>query len=96
MYCLQKRRGQEYKSGETVLISLISLETSSVPPKIKDKAFLFFAPLASVFARASLGGTLEVIDYDRQRVILSNDKYGCTGYSASLANSKEMTVQVGN
>lgn len=38
--------------------------------------------LASVYTRASFGGTLEVIDYDHQCVIWSNDNHGCTGYSA--------------
>ncbi|KAJ5111899.1 hypothetical protein NUU61_001529 [Penicillium alfredii] len=43
------------------------------------------AILSGVFIGASLGGSLEVIDQDRQCVIWSNDNHGCTGYSASFA-----------
>ncbi|CAG7957021.1 unnamed protein product [Penicillium nalgiovense] len=38
--------------------------------------------LASAYARASLGGTLEIIDIDKKCAIWSNDNHGCTGSSA--------------
>lgn len=38
--------------------------------------------LASIYASASLGGTLEVIDYNGQCLVYSAGNYGCTGYSA--------------
>lgn len=47
-------------------------------------AFSIFLLLTSVYIRAALGGSLTVIDYDRQCVIWSDDNYGCTGHSASF------------
>ncbi|CAG7991084.1 unnamed protein product [Penicillium nalgiovense] len=38
--------------------------------------------LASVYARATLGGTLEIIDIDNKCAIWSYDNHGCTGSSA--------------
>ncbi|KAI2697362.1 hypothetical protein CBS147339_9965 [Penicillium roqueforti] len=46
--------------------------------------FSIFLLLASVYIRAALGGSLTVIDYDRQCVIWSDDNYGCTGHSSSF------------
>ena len=43
-----------------------------------------FILLASLYASASLGGTLEVIDNNGQCLIYSADNHGCTGYSASF------------
>lgn len=42
------------------------------------------ALLVIAYARSSFGSALEVIDYDGQCVMWSNDNYGCTGYSASF------------
>ncbi|KAJ5642525.1 hypothetical protein N7490_006703 [Penicillium lividum] len=42
------------------------------------------AILVIAYARSSFGSALEVIDYDGQCVMWSNDNYGCTGYSASF------------
>ncbi|CAG8128714.1 unnamed protein product [Penicillium nalgiovense] len=47
--------------------------------------FSIFLLLASVYIRAALGGSLTVIDYDRQCVIWSNDNYSCTGHSSSFS-----------
>ncbi|KAJ5685100.1 hypothetical protein N7536_007719 [Penicillium majusculum] len=47
-------------------------------------AFTIFLLFASVYIRAALGGALKVIDYDRQRVIWSDNNHRCTGYSASF------------
>ncbi|CAG8134025.1 unnamed protein product [Penicillium nalgiovense] len=47
-------------------------------------AFCIFLLLTSAYIRAALGGSLTVIDYDRQCVIWSDDNYGCTGHSASF------------
>ena len=45
----------------------------------------FFLLLASIYARAALGGALKVIDFDRQCVIWSGDNSGCCmGLSASF------------
>ncbi|KAI1828777.1 hypothetical protein DTO027I6_10285 [Penicillium roqueforti] len=38
--------------------------------------------LASAYVRASIGGTLEIIDIDNQCAIWSYDNHGCTGSSA--------------
>ncbi|CAI7607026.1 unnamed protein product [Penicillium palitans] len=38
--------------------------------------------LASAYSRVSLGGTLEMIDIDKQCAIWSYDNHGCTGSSA--------------
>jgi hypothetical protein len=38
--------------------------------------------LASVYARATLGGTLEIINIDNKCAIWSYDNHGCTGSSA--------------
>jgi hypothetical protein len=38
--------------------------------------------LASVYARATLGGTLEIIEIDNKCAIWSYDNHGCTGSSA--------------
>ncbi|KAJ5471535.1 hypothetical protein N7530_008892 [Penicillium desertorum] len=46
--------------------------------------FSILVLLAWAHARASFGGTLEVIDYDHQCVIWSNDNHGCTGHSDSF------------
>ncbi|OQE55234.1 hypothetical protein PENNAL_c0439G01808 [Penicillium nalgiovense] len=46
--------------------------------------FSIFLLLTSVYIRAALGGSLTVIDYDRQCVIWSDDNYGCTGHSSSF------------
>ncbi|CAG7975995.1 unnamed protein product [Penicillium salamii] len=44
--------------------------------------FSLIVMLASAYARASLGGTLEIIDIDNQCAIWSYDNHGCTGSSA--------------
>ncbi|KAJ5337316.1 uncharacterized protein N7506_005338, partial [Penicillium brevicompactum] len=44
--------------------------------------FSLIVILASVYARASLGGTLEIIDIDNKCAIWSYDNHGCTGSSA--------------
>lgn len=44
--------------------------------------FSLIVMLASAYARASLGGTFEVIDIDNQCAIWSYDNHGCTGSSA--------------
>ncbi|CAG8092469.1 unnamed protein product [Penicillium salamii] len=44
--------------------------------------FSLIVILASAYARASLGGTLEIIDIDKQCAIRSYDNHGCTGSSA--------------
>ncbi|KAJ6115290.1 hypothetical protein N7486_001068 [Penicillium sp. IBT 16267x] len=41
--------------------------------------------LTSVYIRVAFGGALQVIDYDNQCVMWSQDIYGCTGYSAPFA-----------
>ncbi|CAG7934846.1 unnamed protein product [Penicillium salamii] len=43
--------------------------------------FSLIAMLASAYARASLGGTLEIIDIDNQCAVWSYDNHGCTGSS---------------
>ncbi|CAG7975612.1 unnamed protein product [Penicillium salamii] len=43
--------------------------------------FSLIVILASAYARASLGGTLEIIDIDKKCAIWSNDNHGCTGSS---------------
>lgn len=47
-------------------------------------ALSIFLFLARVYISAALGGILQVIDYDRQCVIWSDDNHGCTGHSASF------------
>jgi hypothetical protein len=47
-------------------------------------AFCISLLLTSAYIRAALGGSLTVIDHDRQCVIWSDDNYGCTGHSASF------------
>jgi hypothetical protein len=44
--------------------------------------FSLLVMLASAYARASFGGTLEIIDIDNQCAIWSYDNHGCTGSSA--------------
>jgi hypothetical protein len=44
--------------------------------------FSLIVMLASAYARASFGGTLEIIDIDNQCAIWSYDNHGCTGSSA--------------
>ncbi|CAG7965386.1 unnamed protein product [Penicillium salamii] len=44
--------------------------------------FSLIVILVSAYARASLGGTLEIIDIDDQCAIWSYDNHGCTGSSA--------------
>ncbi|CAG8099631.1 unnamed protein product [Penicillium nalgiovense] len=44
--------------------------------------FSLIAMLASAYARASIGGTFEIIDIDNQCAIWSYDNHGCTGSSA--------------
>ncbi|CAG7938423.1 unnamed protein product [Penicillium salamii] len=43
--------------------------------------FSLIVMLTIAYARASLGGTLEIIDIDNQCAIWSYDNYGCTGSS---------------
>ncbi|KAF3003915.1 hypothetical protein E8E15_001065 [Penicillium rubens] len=44
--------------------------------------FSLIVMLASAYARASIGGTFEIIDIDNQCAIWSHDNHGCTGSSA--------------
>ncbi|KAJ5473987.1 hypothetical protein N7475_003553 [Penicillium sp. IBT 31633x] len=44
--------------------------------------FFVFILLATIYVRTSLGGTLNVVDYDGKCVIWSDDNHGCTGSSA--------------
>ncbi|KAI3180929.1 hypothetical protein DTO027I6_10264 [Penicillium roqueforti] len=44
--------------------------------------FSLIAMLASAYARASIGGTFEIIDIDNKCAIWSYDNHGCTGSSA--------------
>ncbi|KAJ5186456.1 hypothetical protein N7449_011220 [Penicillium cf. viridicatum] len=46
--------------------------------------FSIFLLFVSLYVRASLGGTLSVVDYDGQCVIWSEDNHGCTGSSAAF------------
>jgi hypothetical protein len=57
--------------------------------------FSIFVLLAIIYAWGSFGGTLEVIDFDNQCLIWSNDNHGCTDILHPLARSTEVTVQVG-
>ena len=41
--------------------------------------------LTGVYIRACYGGALEIIDYDTQCSVWSEDNHGCTGYSAFFA-----------
>ncbi|CAI7626207.1 unnamed protein product [Penicillium pancosmium] len=47
--------------------------------------FAISAFIVGTFIRTSLGGTLQVIDEDRDCKIYSSDVHGCTGYSAPFA-----------
>lgn len=47
--------------------------------------FAIPAFIVGTLIRSSLGGTLQVIDEDRECRIYSSDVHGCTGYSASFA-----------
>ena len=46
--------------------------------------FSIIVLLAIIYARGSFSGSLEVVDFDHQCLIWSNDNHGCTGHSASL------------
>lgn len=52
--------------------------------RIHKMLFSIFLLFVSLYVRASLGGTLSVVDYDGQCVIWSEDNHGCTGSSAAL------------
>ncbi|KAJ5265410.1 hypothetical protein N7524_006428, partial [Penicillium chrysogenum] len=47
--------------------------------------FSIFLLLASVYIRAALGGSLTVIDYNRQYVIWSDNNYSYTGHLSSFS-----------
>ncbi|KAJ5193085.1 hypothetical protein N7449_009227 [Penicillium cf. viridicatum] len=46
--------------------------------------FSIFLLFVSLYVRASLGGTLSVVDYDGQCVIWSEDNHGCIGSLAAF------------
>ncbi|KAJ5417430.1 uncharacterized protein N7487_000980 [Penicillium crustosum] len=46
--------------------------------------FSIFLLFVSLYVRASLGGTLTVVDYNGQCVMWSEDNHGCTGSSAAF------------
>lgn len=63
---------------------LYSLYRSLILFEDNTMALSIFLLLASFYISAALGGTLQVIDYDGQCVIWSDDNNGCTGHSASF------------
>lgn len=47
--------------------------------------FVIFTLLVGIYIRATLGGSLLVIDNEGECLIWSNNNHGCTGYSAPFS-----------
>jgi hypothetical protein len=79
-HCLQIREQRAISAHDGATI-LFKHQTFHIRRTIKKMRFSLIVILASAYARASLSGTLEIIDIDNQCVIWSYDNHGCTGSS---------------
>jgi hypothetical protein len=72
--------------NRVIQLSIFSIsKLSLIPLKIEEMHFSVFMLFASVYASTSFGGTLEIVDFDGQCAVWSNNNHGCTGHSAPFA-----------